>query len=43
MLRPFNIVLHVVVTPNHKNISLLLHNGNFATVMNRNENIHFFQ
>jgi hypothetical protein len=28
-----------VVTPNHKMISLLLHNCNFVTVMNHNVNI----
>ena len=37
-LRPFNTVPHVVVTPNHKSISLLLHNCNFATLMNCNVN-----
>ena len=30
-LRPFNILSQVVVTPNHKIISLLLHNCNFAS------------
>jgi hypothetical protein len=39
MLRPFNTVLHVVVTLSHKIIVLLLHNSNFATVMNQNVNI----
>ena len=39
MLRPFNTVPHVVVTSNHKIISLLLHNCNFATVMNYNVNM----
>jgi hypothetical protein len=39
MLRPFNTVRHVVVTPNHEMISLLLHNSNFVTVMNHNVNI----
>jgi hypothetical protein len=34
MLRPFNTVPHVVVTPTHKIISLLLPNCNFATFMN---------
>jgi hypothetical protein len=34
MLRPFNTVPPVVVTPKHKTISLLLHNCNFTTVMN---------
>lgn len=34
MLQPFNTVFHVVVNPRHKIISLLLHSGNFATVMN---------
>jgi hypothetical protein len=32
-LTPFNAVPHVVVTPNHKVILLLLHNCIFATVM----------
>lgn len=31
-----NTVLHVVVVPSHKIISLLLHNGNFANAMNPN-------
>lgn len=35
MLVPFNTGPHVVVIPNHKVISLLLHNCNFATVMNQ--------
>jgi hypothetical protein len=39
MLRPFNTVPHVVVTPIVKSFSLLLHNWNFATVMNRSINI----
>ena len=39
MLRPFNAAPHVVVTPNHKIIALMLHNCNFATVMNHNVNI----
>jgi hypothetical protein len=34
MLWPFNTVPHVAVTPSHKIISLLLHNCEFATVMN---------
>lgn len=34
--RPFTTLLHVVVTPNHKIISLLLHNYNLATVMHCN-------
>jgi len=34
MLLPFNTVPHVRVMPNHKTISMLLHNHNFATVMN---------
>lgn len=38
MLWPFNTVPQVVLTPNHKVISLLLHNCNFATVVNRNVN-----
>ena len=32
-LRPFNTIPHVVVTPNHKITSLLLHNYHFATGM----------
>ena len=37
---PFNnTVPHVVVTSNHKIILLLLHNCNFATVINHNVNI----
>jgi hypothetical protein len=39
MLEPFNIVPHIVVIHNHKIISLLLHNCNFPTVVNRNVNI----
>ena len=39
MLRPFNTVPHVVVTPNHEVISLLLYNYDFATVMNHNVEI----
>ena len=35
--QPFSTAHHVVVTPNHKIISLLLHN--FATAMNHNGNI----
>ena len=38
MLWPFNTV-HGVMTPNHKIISLLLHNCNFVTVINHNVNI----
>ena len=38
MLQPFNTVPHVMVTDNPKIISLLLHNCNFATVMNHNVN-----
>jgi hypothetical protein len=41
MLRPFDTVPHAVVTPNHKIISLKLHNCNFAAVMNQNVNICF--
>jgi hypothetical protein len=33
-LRAFNTVPHVVVTPSHKIMSLLLHNYSFATVIN---------
>ena len=39
ILRPFNTVPHLVVTPNHKIILLLIHNCNFATVMNYSVNI----
>lgn len=39
MLQLLSIVSHAVVTPNHKLMSLLLHNYNFATVLNRNVNI----
>ena len=39
MLWPFNTVPHVVVTPSHKIISLLLYNCNFATARNYHENI----
>lgn len=38
MPQPYNIVPHVVVTFNHKIISLLFHNWNFATVINSNVN-----
>lgn len=41
MLQPFNMVLHAVVIPNHKIISLLLHNCNLATIMNHNTNIFY--
>ena len=41
MLRPLNTVPHVVVTPSHKIISLLLHNHNFVTVMDCNVNIDY--
>ena len=37
MLCPFNADPHVVVTPNHKIISLLLHSYSFTTIMNHNE------
>jgi hypothetical protein len=39
----FNPVSHVVVTPTLKLFLLLLHNYNFATVMNHNVNIYVFQ
>jgi hypothetical protein len=39
MLQPFNTVPHVVVTPNIKLFSLLLHNCNFASVLNCSVNI----
>jgi hypothetical protein len=38
-IQPFNTVPHGVVAPNHKIISLLFHNCNFATVRNYNVNI----
>lgn len=41
MLRPFNIVLHVVETPTIKLFSLLFHNSNCATVMNCNVSIRY--
>lgn len=37
----FNTASHVVVTPNHKTIPLLLQNCHLATVMNRNADICF--
>lgn len=39
MLWAFNMVPCVVVTPNHKIMSLLLHTCKFATVINHNVNI----
>lgn len=36
MLQPLNTTLRVVVTLNHKTISLLIHNCNFSTIMNHN-------
>ena len=41
MLQPFDAVPHVVVTPNYKIISLLLHNCDFATAINCNVNIRY--
>jgi hypothetical protein len=43
MLRPFNTVPRVAVTPspNHTINWLLLHNCNFAAVMNHNVNIQY--
>ena len=41
MLQPFNTVLFIVVTPNHKIILLLLHNCNFATAMDCKANISY--
>lgn len=35
----FNTVSHTVVTPNYRIISLLLHNCNFAIIMNCSVNI----
>lgn len=43
ILQPFNMVPHVVGTPNHKIISSLLHNCGFAAVMNREANICVFR
>ena len=42
MLQPFNIVLHVVLSPNIQIILLLLHNFIFATVINRNAKCPYF-
>lgn len=39
MLHPGNTIHHIVVTPNYKIMSLLLHNYDFATVMNHNLNV----
>lgn len=39
MLRPFNTILHVVVTLDHKIISLLLFSYNSATVMKYNAKV----
>ena len=39
MFQPFNTVPHAVLTHNDEIISLLLHNCDFATVMNPNVNI----
>ena len=39
MRRPFSTVSHVVLTPNRKIISLLLHNCNFGTIVNHNHNL----
>lgn len=39
MLRPSDTVSHVVMTPNHKIMSLLSHNYNVAPVINCNVNI----
>lgn len=36
MLKPFTLVPHAVVTFHHKIILLLVHNCNFATVINHN-------
>lgn len=33
MLKPFDTVLHIVVTPNHKAISLLFYNYKFTIVI----------
>lgn len=39
MLQPFNSISHSVVVPNHKIISLLLHNFKFSIIMNHNINV----
>lgn len=41
MLSPFNTVPHIVVTANHKIISLLFQNINFAIIVNCNVDIWF--
>ena len=41
ILRPFNTAPHVVVTPTHKIFLFLLHNCNFATVMNHFKHLIF--
>lgn len=38
-LLPFNTLSHVVLTPDHKMISLLLQDYSFATVMKCNVNV----
>jgi hypothetical protein len=43
MTQPLNTVPHVVITPNHKVISLLLYNCNFATLVNCNINIWYVE
>lgn len=35
-LQPLNTIAHVLVTPNHRTISMLLPNRNLATVLNHN-------
>ena len=41
--QPLNTVLHVALTPSIQEFPLLLHNCNFATVMNHNVDIYVFQ
>ena len=41
ILQLLNTVSHVVVNPNHKIISLLLHNCNFAAIINNNVTISY--
>ena len=39
VLRPFNTVPHVMLTPSHRSTLLLFHNCNLATVINLNVDI----
>lgn len=43
ILQSFNSVPHTVVNPNHEIILLLLHNCNFATILNHNVNIWYVE